>query len=443
MIDLDDTILFDSYRWKENHELKSLYNFLLTSIETSSMSYKIIENVKACAKYFLCSLYDAYQLDKCIALALREEEFSKGRYAQLHIKSRAFKAVLGTILDIGWAGEKIGFRAQKGYSQGRMTRIYPSGKLVEFFDGIECYPEKKASDIICVTDIIDGKKQLVEFAENTYTIELREKLTQINEVLANNVFRYEQAEKIKVKNPFLKGHPEPENAPRGIFKRKKHLYPRLKASFCNGSTTEGGRLYCNPLKGASYQSLSPNVRANITINGKSVCEGDYGAMHIAILYAVEGLPLDGDPYDIGIPGIRPVIKKLLLSILNASDDNAVIKSINKEHYEMLKKEYIPERDLNFWEAFWGADIDVKTLINCLRNKHNPIKKYFCSGSGVFLQNLDSQLIISVITHFTDRDIPCLPLHDSVIIAERYKEELKQVMQKKFFKAFKQNCKVDF
>ena len=46
----------------------------------------------------------------------------------------------------------------------------------------------------------------------------------------------------------------------------------------------------------------------------------------------------------------------------------------------------------------------------------------------FVQNLDAKIALNVVWNFAKKGIPCLPVHDSFIVAKQYKEELKTIMQ---------------
>ncbi len=75
--------------------------------------------------------------------------------------------------------------------------------------------------------------------------------------------------------------------------------------------------------------------------------------------------------------------------------------------------------------------------------HKTISSYFNSGRGVELQNLDSCIAEAVLMHFTKQDIPCLCIHDSFIVEDRYKDELGDVMKEEYKKLFGFKCKIKF
>ena len=469
-----DSILFDSYSWKENNELQTLFEEVWSSLNVKGKSRKVIANMKDCLRNYLCSLLHGYRYGQYVSITTKKNNFYtkkifdkvtgteiriNTRYAKLNIKYSAFVAVLGALLDGGWIELQLGFRAQTGYKKGRNTRIWASDKLAKVFERTSYIPEKEPNELICMRKKIGDEKVDIDFENTNYTISLKNKLERINNLYNTNIFYHNNLTKTKIINPYYKfynpnnpnynnkqHHPNYPNIhiiPLRVPNRKSsRIYPRIRAVFSNGCLTQGGRLYSSPLKGKSYHSLSSAERQTIKINGNPVGELDYCSLHISLLYAMEGISYNGDPYDIGIDGMRPVIKKLLLTVLNAKDDYGAIRSMQDMERKMRNREFISERDYEFWTAVYKNGADWEYLINRLRKVHSPIRIYFCSGAGIFLQNLDSQLMMNVLMYFVDKDITCLPVHDSVVIEKRHLRELHEVMTYEFYASFGQQCKVD-
>ena len=98
-------------------------------------------------------------------------------------------------------------------------------------------------------------------------------------------------------------------------------------------------------------------------------EHDYSGLHVRILYAQEGLELDGDAYDLSEEGIktediRPFLKVMLLILLNALDEQQAIRAIRNE---------VP------WNEQVTTDLNLNDLIEAFTRRHEPIHKYFYSG----------------------------------------------------------------
>ena len=120
-----DSILFDSYSWKENNELQTLFEEVWSSLNIKGKSGKIITNMKFCLRNYLCSLSHGYRYGQYVSITTKKNNFYtkkifdkvtgteiriKTRYAKLNIKYSAFMAVLDALLNEGWIKLQSGFR---------------------------------------------------------------------------------------------------------------------------------------------------------------------------------------------------------------------------------------------------------------------------------------------------------------------------------------------
>ena len=69
---------------------------------------------------------------------------------------------------------------------------------------------------------------------------------------------------------------------------------------------------------------------------------------------------------------------------------------------------------------------ARRMLRRLAWRHKSIRHCF-AGSGPQLMNLDAKIALSIVLHFTNQSIPCLPVHDSFLVQERYESELRRVM----------------
>ena len=209
----------------------------------------------------------------------------------------------------------------------------------------------------------------------------------------------------------------------------RRLFPRLAAIYCRGDFGLGGRLYSKPARGVSWQSLSQGARNTITINQEQTVEWDYSGLHIAMLYARKGIQMAGKPYskiDNNV-AMKPIVKKLLLTMINAENETKTINSMTQKVWELQQSPILKERDLKFLTAVMALKPDWKSLIGKVKEAHAPIGRCFCSDSGVKLQRIDSKIMLDVVMHFAGKGIPCLPVHDSVIISKFHEKELIDTM----------------
>jgi hypothetical protein len=167
---------------------------------------------------------------------------------------------------------------------------------------------------------------------------------------------------------------------------------------------------------------------------------DYSGLHINMLYALEKLPMPkGDVYHLeGYSNdkiFRDFVKKLLLIMINSSDRSKARKAIHSEVY-YTKTLILPS------EIPSVKSKDLYPLMDAFQKKHDPIKGYFCTGKGIDLQYLDSQMAEKVMLHFSKMGYAILPVHDSFIIHHGLESELKKAMNNAFYDLFGTKIKVD-
>ena len=101
----------------------------------------------------------------------------------------------------------------------------------------------------------------------------------------------------------------------------------------------------------NWQSMPPEQRKTILIDGYPVVELDFDAFHLTMLYAIEGKQLDYDPYDTVAPKeMRLIIKMLLLTALNAESEESAKGAMVDEIKKLKRKEYISEWELKLIKA---------------------------------------------------------------------------------------------
>lgn len=189
----------------------------------------------------------------------------------------------------------------------------------------------------------------------------------------------------------------------------------LRRIFNDGTFEHGGRLY-----GAWYQRIPAWLRAKILIEGDHTVELDYSGMSMRMIYHRQGMPYLDDPYS--IPELeakairqghkkdhyRDLVKTLVQALLNGEDD--------EKRPEMVKLGHkLPH-------GFTRAR--MKDLIVA---KHDPIREAFGAGLGKKLQRLDSDIALDVILSLMEKDILCLPVHDSFIVMEHCRQVLHEQM----------------
>ncbi len=227
------------------------------------------------------------------------------------------------------------------------------------------------------------------------------------------------------------------------IEKKTKISSRLKAVFNRKSFFRGGRLY----SGANgWQSLNGQQRATITLDGEQTVELDFSALHINMLYAQEGSQCDFDPYDVVCEdkSMRPALKLLLLVAINAESDDQTLNVLSRKTDEILERVRLGDfktADLDFYKAIKGQPVDWSYWLDKFKTIHYRIAKHFCDDSGIKLMNRDSKIILNAVNYCVQNRIPCLPVHDSVIVAEQRKDEIEAVMRDAYRKEMGFDCKI--
>jgi hypothetical protein len=196
----------------------------------------------------------------------------------------------------------------------------------------------------------------------------------------------------------------------GLYFRSHYNY--LHRVFNNGSFTEGGRFY-----GAFHLELPKTIRRQVLINGGTTVEPDFSALHIRMLYHMEGIDYREDPYTAlcNEEKERKIFKIVSLVWINAGSKRKAVFAIANE---------LEENGIS-------CDTSYRSISDCLnrfKKVHQSIGKYLNTGVGLKLQNLDSQIANIVLKRMTDMGIPVLPVHDSFIAREKDWHFLIQVMK---------------
>ena len=209
-----------------------------------------------------------------------------------------------------------------------------------------------------------------------------------------------------------------------------YLLPWLKRIF-NRNMDLGGRFY------GHYQQIPSADRKRIRIDNEATVELDYRSLHMALLYSLEGLSVAGDPYLIeGHENKRPAFKSMCLRLVNsdnlASFEANITRSGNPkvqgeaEHYKAKREQYEYLRSLglkaiepskpmsirrgfieNIPEGANGGD-----YLRLILDRHQLIAHHFGTKNiGLRLQKMDSDLLELALDKL--KDIPCLPVHDSI------------------------------
>lgn len=189
------------------------------------------------------------------------------------------------------------------------------------------------------------------------------------------------------------------------------VYPEMTSLYrvFNGGWTLGGRYY-----GGWWQSVKSGDRKHFVLDGQRTSEVDYEQLHPRLLYALAGEHLDGDAYT--LHGWDRKLCKIAFNVL-----------LNASGYHQAHGALLPYLD--------GCEVSARDLIHDMKARHPRIARYFHSGIGLRLQNVDSEMCRFILAEMSvKKGIAVLPVHDSFIVPETAKDELVVTMKSAFERA---------
>lgn len=115
-------------------------------------------------------------------------------------------------------------------------------------------------------------------------------------------------------------------------------------------------------------------------------------------------------------------------MINAENEQEAVKAINsKRNKWMADHVSIPPKP--------------KQIIAAFKETHPVIQDKFCSGQGIFLQYMDSQIAEKIMLTLAKQDICCLCIHDSFIVQEQHEQLLFTLMKEYFIESFGQTPRI--
>lgn len=209
-----------------------------------------------------------------------------------------------------------------------------------------------------------------------------------------------------------------------ILDPKKNLnyIVQLKKIF-NENFNKGGRMY-----DFAIQSLPKEERYRLLIDGKHTCVHDFKAFETSLMYSLEGVKMDGDPYQTYIKHYDPVLlrdvgKMFMTRIYYSESMSQLCASVSEDIFDNFDLEYlvkigsIPEKR-----------IPVVEVLTQLMEKHKAIEKHFFGLSGVDPSNLGSRVMDYIFESMVQNHrVAIIPVFDEVICDRDYEEEVRQAM----------------
>ncbi|WP_170515624.1 hypothetical protein [Ruegeria atlantica] len=169
----------------------------------------------------------------------------------------------------------------------------------------------------------------------------------------------------------------------------------------------GGRFYC--ASDDDWMQMPKEIRKAILIDGEPTCEIDVSSSQLSILYAIKGetLAYDPDPYQIdGIP--REVTKRVIVaSIGRGKHPSRWPRSFNED--------FIAEHGYHPRDRY-----KLKDVVSLVVARHPVLSSLEPEKlDWAVLQHEEAECFLIAMQRLYElRDIPSLPIHDSLIVRQR-------------------------
>lgn len=418
---------FDVHRWSDYPELHNCLTELVRELEGMENRERQRgdgdrKKLREAVRTLVLDLYVAWKTDPnlLVGISLANRSYTtRSRYRALYLHWTSFKAAYVLLVHSGYIEEvQAGFHDPRS-GVGRNTRIRATRKLIDLLvKGASLslpriYTREIDREII---ELRDSDKNRIEYEDSADVSNMRIVLQRINAHfqahwidlhITDKEYRLLQARMTRDYENGDREHP--------VIDMTRRTLVRI---FNNSDWEQGGRFY-----GGWWQNVPKQYRPSITIDDKPTVEVDYSTFHPVLLYAQIGQRLEGNAYDLGVPGIP---RKLIKDTFN--------KMINAPGRIRMPTDFSAQAIGMDWKQFQAA----------IAERHAPIKQFFNSGHGLKLQRLDSDLAQAVMLRFIGKGMgnTCLPVHDSFLVHAALADELRDVMIEEFRKITGQTISVE-
>lgn len=218
------------------------------------------------------------------------------------------------------------------------------------------------------------------------------------------------------------------------FKIEENTYSvQVKKIYNNSTFNEGGRIY---MSGTGINEMvERNNRTKLEINGEPTVECDYGQLFPRIAADLVGVTLDKtfDPYGIAISGYKPsVVRNLakigLMCLFNCKDEEGATFALIKEMNKKWLKDQIEAAKV---EGTWPDFPIARRIIEALMERNSYVHTYFFSDSALDLMAIESTMMDYIIERVLSDEQIMIPIHDSVIVQEKYKDKAVNIMERAY------------
>ena len=412
------------------NEIRVLQNkvFVIARVRNATQQKRL----RLACKLILEGLYQVFASNSeraRLSLSLSQDRYKLGDSQKINrITFRCVTKVIDALSELGWIEINKGYIKQN--STNVLTTLRPQGGLLNAFKKVgilwqELIPSTKDEIIILKNyDPATKEKYIIPTPDTSKVRIMRRNLKKINKFIRGHAICLHRYNKNLYDLARRMGFDTYQTAwSSGLPTKKSRIMnfcqTQLKRIFARSDMTKGGRFY-----GAWWQYIPSEERKYITIDGMATIEIDYSEIHPRLLYLEQGLnPPSGDLYDLNIrvsnipydvtvePYLsqRKVIKKYLNALIN--DETGTYKLSRADQATI---------------GMTDAQLRFKLL-----KRHPQIINSLGVGKGLSYQYVDSQIAEKVMIILMEKDIVCLPIHDSFICEIRYAKDLHEAMQQAY------------
>ncbi|RTL76111.1 MAG: hypothetical protein EKK36_05350 [Bradyrhizobiaceae bacterium] len=293
-------------------------------------------------------------------------------------------------------------RIQKGYHVSKTTKAPSLFKTTTGFgkhfpsvttDSFRC---EQGPEILVLKERKDNKDKaaLVSYRDSQKTRRLRNQVQRLNDFLLNA--------DIELGGARSSARLADDGEVIATYRRT------VRRTFNNKSWQQGGRL-----AGGFWMTMKKVDRfQRLRLSGEPVADVDYQQLFPRLAYARARAPQPtGDLYDVmgdrtGRDGWKLLFNALLFT-------RGTLKRWPLDCSPLL------------------PGLNLKEAVARLKEKHRPIAHLFGTGVGFALMFMESEMLITVVTHLFEKGIVALPLHDAVLVAKPHAETAKAAMEDAF------------
>ncbi len=423
--DLENSRPLDVHRWSKYPEVNSLVDIIWSKYLEPQFSNAKASNQKQPnkkqSKVLLLDLFVSWAEDpeKSIGISFTRNAYkTKSRYNALHISPKVID-ITKALISCGLLGLHLGSEAA-----GKITRIWPSATLIEYFNESNIQLEMIANnkDQECI--VLNGnhpdanpktKAKPIEYEDKDHPMitSWRDTMESYNEVLRDSYI-----DTYDLEFPWVKRTKTDDKGKKLTYLVRVGQHNKfVRRVFYRGSWGLGGRLH-----GGFWQQVGSDYRSKILIDDTPTVEVDFSGMHVSIAYALEGSQPPEDPYrlkEVYIDNLtsdeqRKAVKSLVLMGFNAKTIKGAYQAFRNNQDTGTKQKKLKDKQL-------------EQLLNKFIQENPAVSEYIGSDQGVTLMKYDSDIAFEIIKKFTERGKPILCIHDSFIVTNEEDHYLRSLM----------------